>query len=46
MTLHAAKGLEFPWYFWAAWKKDYSRTREQSSSPKTSKKNAASVTSA
>ena len=27
MTLHSAKGLEFPWCSWWAWKKACSRTR-------------------
>lgn len=27
MTLHSAKGLEFPTYSWWAWRKGYSRTR-------------------
>ena len=46
MSLHAAKGLEFPLSFSAAWKKDSSRTPARCLSPKTSKKSAASATSA
>ena len=46
MSLHAAKGLEFPWCFSAAWKKACSRTPARCSCQRTSKKSAASATSA
>ena len=46
MTLHAAKGWSFRWYFCAAWKKDCSRTRAPSSIPTTSRKSAGFATSA
>jgi len=39
MTLHAAKGLEFRWWFWRDWKKDCSRIRGPCWSRIRSKKN-------
>jgi len=46
MSLHAAKGLEFPLCFSAAWKRACSRIRELCLCQRISKKNAACVTSA